>query len=324
MARNPKYDIITVGSNIVDLFVDTGLPELAKEGEKFIGYPVGAKMLIRETHIETGGGGTNTGVAFSRLGLKTGYLGNVSTDDFGHKIMAMLEEENVEFLGTRSRERCGFSVILDSKERNRTILVYKGASNHLDYRKIDLKKLDTRWFYFSSMGDKSYESQKKLIRLASRRGIKVAFNPSWYQAEEGKKHLMPLLKRTELLIMNREEAEMIAGTKKKPWEELSELGPRTVCITAGKRRVRIFHDSVLYELIPHRTTPKEVTGAGDAFAAGLVAGIIKEKAIETCLQLAIANAESVITHIGAKNNLLTIREALAIVRKNPVKIRMIQ
>ncbi len=317
------YDIISVGSNVVDLFVDTGLPELRseKEEEKFIGYPVGAKILIRETHFETGGGGTNTAVAFSRLGLNTGYLGNISTDDFGQKIMAQLEEENITFLGTRSKERSGFSVILDSKERNRTILVYKGASNHLDYAKLKLKTLDTKWLYFSSMGEKSYETQKKLIRYASKNDIKVAFNPSWYQAEEGRKHLMPLIERTELLVMNNEEAQLIAETREKPWEVLSSFGPRTVCITAGKKPVKLYHDGTLHELIPHLLTPKEVTGAGDAFASGLVYGIIKEKPMETCLKIALVNSQSVIMHIGAKNKLLTFTEAMAAAKKNPVEIR---
>ena len=324
MVKNVEYDVITVGSNMVDLFVDTGLPELAKEGEKFIGYPVGSKILIKETHIETGGGGTNTAVAFSKLGLRTGYLGNVSSDDFGEKIRAMLEKEDIKFLGTRSQERCGFSVILDSKERHRTILVYKGASNNLDHSKIDLKKLNTKWFYFSSLGGKSFETQKKLARFASRHDIKLAFNPSWYQAEDGKKSLMPLLKYTELLVLNREEAEMIAGTKRKPWEELSTLGPRTVCITQGKEQVSLFHNGTLYELIPNRVTPKEVTGAGDAFAAGLVFGVIKGKPIETCLQIACANAEAVIFHVGAKNNLLSIKEAMVIIQKNPAKVRKIR
>lgn len=321
MARSPGYDIITVGSNIVDLFVDTGLPELVKGGETFIGYPVGAKMLVRKTHIETGGGGTNTAVAFSRLGLRTGYLGNVSTDNFGEKVMAMLKKEKVEFLGTRSKDRCGFSVILDSKERHRTILVYKGASDNLYHRKINLKRLNTKWFYFSSMGGTSFETQKELARFASTHDIKLAFNPSWYQAEAGRKHLMPLLKHTELLVLNREEAEMIAGTRERPWEALSRLGPRAVCITEGEKEVRFFHDGALYGLTPHHLAPTEVTGAGDAFAAGLVFGFIREKPIEECLQLACANAESVIFHVGAKNNLLTLREAMAAVRKNPVRIR---
>lgn len=323
MARSPGYDVITVGSNIVDLFVDTGLPELAAVGEKFIGYPVGAKMIVRETHIETGGGGTNTAAAFSRLGLRTGYLGNVSTDDFGEKIMAMLKKERVDFLGTRSRDRCGFSVILDSKEHHRTILVYKGTSNYLDCRKVDLKRLNTRWFYFSSMGGKSFETQKRLARFASQHNIKLAFNPSWYQAREGKKSLMPLIEKTELLIMNREEAQLIAGTGDRPWEALAALGPRTVCITAGRKPVYLLHDGTLYEAIPRRLTPVEVTGAGDAFAAGLVAGIIRGRPIEACLQMALANSQSVIMHAGAKNRLLTLRETMSIMRKNPARVRKI-
>ena len=72
------YDVITVGSSTIDVFADVESEEIkikTKDGEEeLIAYPAGSKILIKELNFLTGGGGTNTAVAFSRLGLNVAYL----------------------------------------------------------------------------------------------------------------------------------------------------------------------------------------------------------------------------------------------------------
>jgi len=62
-------------------------------------YPVGGKMLIKDLKFDVGGGGTNTAVAFSRLGLKTGCICEFGKDENGRKILDLLKKEKVKFLG---------------------------------------------------------------------------------------------------------------------------------------------------------------------------------------------------------------------------------
>ena len=67
------YDIITVGSSTIDVFAQTKFSELIKIMEKkketdLIAYPIGSKILIKKLEFTTGGGATNTAVAFARLG----------------------------------------------------------------------------------------------------------------------------------------------------------------------------------------------------------------------------------------------------------------
>ena len=67
-----KYDIITVGSSTVDVFAHTDPSQaelLRVHDHTDVAYPLGAKILIKEIHFFTGGGGTNCAVSFSRLGL---------------------------------------------------------------------------------------------------------------------------------------------------------------------------------------------------------------------------------------------------------------
>ena len=138
--RKIKFDVVSFGSAVVDFFVDT---DIAERG-KFIAYPVGAKILIKDMRFDIGGGGTNTAVAFSRFGLKTGYICKVGDDDAGREILDLLRKEKISFLGKQEENsESGRSIILDSKENNRTILTYKGVNDNVTIN--DLKKIKTRW-----------------------------------------------------------------------------------------------------------------------------------------------------------------------------------
>ncbi len=316
------FDIITVGSALLDTFVSTELGEIKKDNKKLIAYPVGSKILIKDLKFLIGGGGTNTAVSFSRLGFKTAFLGKIGNDKNGDEILNLLKKEKVKFIGVREGIT-GYSIILDSKEHNRTILTYKGTSDKLKYKEISLNKLKTSWFYFSSMLSDSLITQKDLIKFASWADIKIAFNPSMYQIRKDINSVKTILKKTSILVLNKEEASLLV--KKKKIEDILEfshlLGPKIVCVTDGKRNIYAYNGSLMYTLKPHDLKIKERTGAGDSFASGFVAGFIKEDEIEFALQLGLANAESVVKYFGAKNKLLEWNEALKKIEKDPGKIK---
>ena len=140
------YDIITFGSAVIDIFVDTE----EREKGKFIAYPVGSKILIKKLRFDIGGGGTNTAVAFSRLGLKTGCICKLGGEFESKKILSLLKKEKISFLGKiEEKATPGYSIILDSKENNRTILTYKGLNDSLKFSELDTKKINTKWLYYS-------------------------------------------------------------------------------------------------------------------------------------------------------------------------------
>ncbi|MAG50849.1 carbohydrate kinase family protein [archaeon] len=321
LKRGKMFDIVTVGSALVDVFVNTELGEIKKDGKKLIAYPVGSKISVKSIKFLIGGGGTNTAVSFSRLGFNTGYLGKIGNDKNGEEILDLLKKEGINFVGVRGGTT-GYSVILDSKEHNRTVLTHKGASDELKYGELSLKKLKTKWFYFSSMLNDSLITQKNLIKLAAWSDVKIAFNPSMYQIKKDITSVKNILKKTDILILNKEEATLLV--KKRHIEDLLEcarlLGPKIVCITDGRRNTYAYNGFLMYTLKPHDIKIKERTGAGDAFASGFVAGFIKKDNLEFALQMGLANAESVVKYFGSKNKLLKWKEALKKIEKNPGKI----
>lgn len=312
MLSNPRYDIITVGSATVDAFAHTDptQSELVNlHHHKDIAYPLGAKILIKELHFFVGGGGTNSAVAFSRLGLKVAFLGKIGKDDNGKTISDCLFNEKVEFIGTYG-QISGYSVILDSVEDDRTIFTYKGCNDDFKVSDVDFKALDSRWLYLSSMMKDSFYTQQKIAEYAKRKGIKIAYNPSLYIVKNGVRRLRSILKCTQILIFNKEEAQTLVGDNTDNifnlLVEIAKFGPKIVVITDGRNGAHCYNteDDTVYSAKPAHVKVVETTGAGDAFASGFVTGIILGKDISHSLKLGMNNAESLITGLGAKTKLL--------------------
>jgi ribokinase len=322
------FDVICVGTATIDVFARTKYSELIKisdpKGEQsLLAYPTGSKILIEEMNFTTGGGGTNVAAALSMLGLKVAYLGCMGKDSNSDFVIKDLNRFKINTdLIVRKEGQTGYSIILDSIEHDRTILTYRGLNNDMDFKDIAKNKLRTRWFYFSAMMDRSFNAQVQLAKYAEKNNIKIIYNISSYLAEKGRIFLKEILCRTEILVLNKEEAELIVGKDKiaQMAIDLNRLGPKYVVITDGKNGAYCYNDGFFYFAPTSDIKVVETTGAGDAFASTFLYGMLKKKDISIAMQLATTNSESVISHHGAKTKLLSEREALAILKKRPIRI----
>ncbi|OIO40740.1 hypothetical protein COX97_03705 [Candidatus Pacearchaeota archaeon CG_4_10_14_0_2_um_filter_05_32_18] len=310
-----KYDVVSVGSTLVDAFVKTGVEE--KKGE--ISFPIGTKILVNDLFFSVGGGGMNTSASFSKLGLKAGYLGKIGDDSNTGLILKGLKEHKVDFLGVKSKLNNGFSIILEGNKKNRTVLTYKGASDSLKISELKLNKIKTNWFHFTSQKGDSLETQKKIVDYAIKTKAKVSFNPSSYQIKEGLGNIRKIIENAHIISMNKEEAEMLAG-KNENYKKIYNLGPRIVVITDGENVGLVYDGKYLYKYWPYKILVKEVTGAGDAFSAGFITGYIKTKNIESAIRVGLVNSESVITKLGASEGILTWDQAQSSIKNKNFKI----
>jgi len=309
------YDVITMGSGTIDVFMDTGNRLFHKAKSGSVKVPFGSKILVDAMRTSTGGGGTNTAVSLSRLGLKVAWIGKVGVGTNSERLLKQLKKEKVDVsLVKRDKKyRTGYSVILDAKGYERTILAYKGSNDDLGWNEINKSKIKAKWIYCSSMVGKSFTTLQKTIAFARKNGIKVAFNPSSYLAKKGAGFLKTMIKNTNLLVMNEEEAGYLTKEKniEKSLKKLSAMGPEIIVITRGvKKEADAYYQGKVYKMKVKTAKAIEATGAGDSFASAFLAGIIRKNDVKFALKLGFANAESVITHFGAKNKLLTWKEAL--------------
>ncbi|MBR9692749.1 carbohydrate kinase family protein [Candidatus Woesearchaeota archaeon] len=314
-----SLDVVTMGSATQDVFAKTDAETIKicqhQLCETLLAYPLGGKILVKEIDFQIGGGGTNTATTFARQELKTGWIGKIGKDPAGLSVTKFLKEENITYLGGVGNQT-GFSIILDSEAEDRTILTFKGANDELSLKDIEkaLDGLEMRWLYCSSMLGESFETMKAVMHHTKSCNGKIAFNPSDYQAKQGREVLKDVLFMLDVIMLNKEEAQLLTGLKvndiKKLLIALHGTGPNICVVTDGPNGVSCLAEGKIFhvEPLPERTIA-ETTGAGDAFGSAFIAGLAREKTMREALLLGILNAESVIAHYGAKNQILNRLEA---------------
>jgi sugar/nucleoside kinase (ribokinase family) len=316
-----KYDVICVGSAAIDCFVTIPID--------FKDIKHGSKVLIEDMKLFTGGGGSNVAVGLARLGIHSGFIGEVGDDVSAEMIRNELKKEDVDFLVKHhSRHKTAYSVVLESKAKggatDRAILVYKGASSDLYPSEIHKNLIRCGWFYFASVMGASMSTMDMLARFAKKKGIKVYFNPSGYMVEHGGKAFTDILSATTVLALNKEEAQLLLDMHTSDTvtllKNMRKLGPEICMITDGKNGIHAFDGSEFYFKKAHPVKVIDTTGAGDAFGTGFLAGlVIKSSAgsserINFALDLGLADAEAVIGAVGAKTGLLTRKAAFSKMR----------
>ena len=205
------------------------------------------------------------------------------------------------------KEGTGYSVLLTTKEGQRAALVYRGAAGTIEAGDIPWDKLDTKWIYLSSVKG-NLPMIKRIFKHATANNIAVAWNPGSQEIRHGLQTLAHLIHGCDILLLNREEAAILSGSAPSDLPGmlhalLAEV-PRYLAITDGARGAYAAEGDAVFRALPTDVPTINVTGAGDAFGAGFVAGIMSKESLTVGLQVGMLNAESVIQQIGAKNGLL--------------------
>ncbi len=333
------YDVITIGTATEDLFLRSPLfrvlrdPRELKKIGVFTGeaqcFALGAKIEIKELAFATGGGATNAAVTFGRQGFKTASLIRINKDEASEHILKELQKEKiVPFAIKDEKQKTAHSVILLAPGGERTILVYRGASDDLKIKEIPFNKLKARWAYVSP-GNIEFSVIKMIFNHFSENKTLIAFNPSKYFLSMGARKLKPLLSKSKVVILNREEASYLTGIdykkEREVFRKLNKLVSGIAIMTQGPEGVSISDGIKIYraDIFPGKLIDR--TGAGDAFGSGFVTALIKyqisgvrrqvfnEEQIKYAIRLGTANATSVIENIGAKSGILKRRQF----EKNP-------
>ena len=270
-------------------------------------FPLGAKLELDSVFFDIGGGASNAAVTFARQGLGSAFAGKIGKDPAGAEVLRVLKREGVDTKHVRVDPRwgTGYSVILLADNGERTVLVYRGASHHLQAEDFYTNQaLDAHWFYISSLAG-NMDLLKKLLQHAKKHNIKVALNPGNGELEQAKK-LRSCLPAVDVFIANREEMERVFGGDT-PTQTMLNAMPHCpyVVLTDGPAGSYASDGQTIYFAGQYQKVKVvDRLGAGDAFCAGFTVGIACEWGIEKALTLASANSTSVVSHIGAKTGIL--------------------
>jgi len=310
------YDVITFGSASQDIFLKSK-NFLKVQGSNFptgegICFSLGSKIEVDNVYLSSGGGGTNTAATFASQGHKTAYCGMVGDDIAGKTITEELKELKIgiEFIKKTKERPTNHSVFLNCDCcGDRTVLVYRGASDVLKKEDIPWNKIkNTKWFYLAPFAGSAAQMTESFVVFAKKNNIKVALNPGYNQLTLPKPALEKILSKTDVLILNREEASLLT---KIPYQEegeifkkIDEMMPGIAIMTKGEDGVVVSDGKYLYKAVILKVKVVDSTGAGDSFGSGFVAGMMQKNDIIFAVQLAMANSSSCISRWGAKSGLL--------------------
>lgn len=309
------YDVITFGSAAQDIFIKSKkfLPVLGKNfatGEG-ICLSLGSKIEMDDVFFYSGGGGTNTAATFAKQGLKVAYCGQVGDDFLGGAIAEELKNLGIgaDFVEKTKEKPTNISVILTYPGKDRTVMVYRGASDVFWKNNIPWGKIkNTKWFYLAPFSGKLAGATEDLVNFAVKNKIKVAFNPGYAQLTMPKATLRRILRQINVLILNREEASRLTGAahqgEKQIFQRIDKMARGIAIMTKGGEGAVVSDGKHIFRAKSLGLKMVDVTGAGDAFGAGFVTGLIKKNNIEYAIQLAMANSGYSITRWGAKEGLL--------------------
>lgn len=330
---NPNnIDVISVGDTVVDdfirLFEDQGRVEDNSKGDKWLSIPYGMKVPFeKSTKIFGVGNAANAAVNFAKLGLNSTLATNLGDDDNGREVVRTLQKKGVDtFLIKLQRgKKTNYHYVMWYKE-DRTILI---NHEHYDYHWPHLHKSETpKWIYFSSIAENAVDMHDDIMAWLERNpDVKLAFQPGTFQIKFGVKRLKHVYERSEVVVLNREEAvQVTGGNYDNPHELLDKmhnLGPRIVLITDGPAGSYASDGTNRYfmPIYPDVAPPVERTGCGDAYASTFIGALIKGYTLEGALQLAPITPASVVLYPGAQQGLLTTRELKEWLEKAPADYR---
>lgn len=314
-------EVVTLGEVLID-FVST------ESGVSLVEAPAFQKAA--------GGAPANVAVGLSRLGVRSGFIGKVGDDDFGHFLARTLEQNGVEISGLRyssqARTMLAFVSVAADGERDFMFYRHPSADMLLQPEELDRDYIGTARILhhgsISLISEPSRSATLAAIRAATKEGLWISYDPNlrpalWPSLPAARKGLLQAWTTAHVIKVSLEELAFLSGEgewtegARKLWHDRLHL----LVITAGPRGCYYFTPTAQGHVPAYDVDVVDTTGAGDGFVAGLLAGLLEnerawenQKDLEEVLRLANAAGALTTTRRGAIPALPTRAEVSALLK----------
>ena len=306
--------ILGIGNAIVDVIckVDDDFinqNNLTKGTMKLIFKNDEFQSMLSSLNIEktiSGGSVANSIVGLSQLGNKVGFIGKISDDKLGSKYEDGLKSENVEYFYSKKKEELptGTCLILVTPDSERTMCTFLGTAGKINENDVNTNvvKQSEMIFLEGYLWDEG--EPKKAFEKAINNANKVAMSLSdQFCVDRHKPHFLDLVKN-KLDITFANEQEMMSLIDAKNFKDVIDFGKslkKLVVITRGEKgAISINGDEIVENGIEKNLNIKDLTGAGDLFAAGFLHGNLNNLSTSDSLNKGRQMSSKVIQQIGAR------------------------
>ena len=283
-----SFDVVGFGALNVDKLYNVN--KIAHEDEE---------SYITGLTESCGGSAANTIVGLSRLGLNTGFIGKVASDSEGTLLLKNLEDERVDIDGVISEVdgRSGVVSGFVDKAGQRALYVDPGVNDMIGEDEVQTdyvagSKIMHMASFVGKFEDKSIKTQKAFLKRIPD-DISVSLDPGRLYAEKGICFLEKFLERTNIILINEAELNLLTEEKYRNINysgnhKTCEMGSKilldygidVIAVKRGNKGVYVTDGCQSYFMDALKVQCVDTTGAGDAFNAGFLYGLIKGENIE--------------------------------------------
>lgn len=265
-----------------------------------IGRPIervplpGALGLVESITLHVGGCAANTGVALHRLGVETQVVGAIGRDGLGQFVRQTLCDEGMDVRAIQQKDGpTSATMVLVREDGERTFLHCVGANASLNSSDFDVALLDgAQVLHIAGHGlMPSFDggSCAELLAYAQSRGVLTSLDTAGSPDENWRQSLRRTLPYLDVFVPSLHEVRELFPKSSTPQQIAAHLideGVGTVALKMGECGSYARNRNGQSALAPAFTVAAvDATGAGDAFAAGFLASVLRGLPLETCLKM---------------------------------------
>lgn len=265
------------------------------------------KIVEHVVNTDSGGSGANTMITFGLLGGNGVYTGHVGSDEHGSMYRAALEKCSIKpNLGVSDGET-GLCVVLITPDAERTMCTYLGKALDLKAEDVFVPDLtESKYLYITGYlwdtpGQK--EAVLRAMKIANDAGVKVAFSLSDPFCVNRHPQEFRDLIRSHIDILFGNDQEVLALTGKPDVQSaVDELLPECglVVVTEGVQGSTLASTNESVKVPCYKVEAVDSTGAGDAFAAGVLYGLVNDLSLNSSGHIAGYVAGKVVGKLGPR------------------------
>ncbi|MEW5976227.1 MAG: sugar kinase [Acidobacteriota bacterium] len=317
-------DVVCLGILVADIFADpvSSVPAPGQLG------------LTDRFLLGAGGCAANTAAGLSRLGQRAKVLGKVGNDLFGDLVLNDLRRLGVDpsSIVRSERHQTSATVIINVEGEDRRYLHCIGANADFSFEDIDCSVLDgARLLYvggYMVMPKFKAADLTRVFRAARQRSLKtvldVAIPPGLVLSRS---QLEEMLADTDVFLPNNDEAAAMTGLDDPVAQAnlFSELNPHCdVVITLGSRGALACREGEMIQAGTYAVKSVDESGAGDAFAAGYITGLLQGWELEKTVRFASAVGASCTRALGCTAGVFRFDEALTFIHEHALSLSVLQ
>ncbi len=283
--------------------------------------PHGTVALMEEVSLRGGGCALNTGTGLARFGLTVAVVGKVGVDSSGDFVLALIADRGLDTQGVLRDTIAPTSatVVLVDRQGERSFLHLPGANGALGADELTPERVFSgRALHIAGalvMPALDGAPTAALLAEARRRGVRTSLD-TVFDATGRWERVEPCLPHLDLLTVGIAEAQGITGEREPAaaaaW--LRDRGVAEVAVKLGSEGCFVASESFEGAIPAFPIRAVDGTGAGDAFAAGVLYGRLAGWPLADAARLANAAGALATTAIGATEGLRDLDETLAFAR----------